>query len=243
MNDNKSRLLSVGTSLKFDSATTYDRLPDIKMQLGSLVIGKMENNKLSIIDMPLKDVDIPYDKPSILQESTITEKSVIAKLKVSIPIYGSIESSMSNSDLHQVKWDISYYPFQSNVSFSKLIGELNKVNKAALVSNLKLNNSNLDIYLIRNFDIIESGVFSVTSGTKINTEGSAAFASVFTASAAYAFKSEDSKFISIPNKAYNIKYEKWQTVGELIKKLEDQLAIPLDGTTQPVRLTPLMANQ
>ena len=243
VNDNKQRLISVGTDLKFDSSTTFTRLIDVKQQLGSLVIGKKENNKLIIIDViPLKDIDITYDKTSILQESTVTEKSVVSKLKVAVPIYGSVEAMMSNSDLNQIKWEISYYPFFSNTSFSKLVTDLDLVNKKSLVNKLKLNDTSLSVFILRKFDVIESGIFSITSGTKINTEGNAAIASVFTANAAYAFKSEDSKFVSIPNKAYNLGYEKWQTVGDLIKNIEDKIiTLPIDGKFSQIILTPFNA--
>ncbi len=241
VNDNKQRLISLGTDLKFDSTTDFSRLLDIKQQLGSLVIGKKESDKLQILDIiPLKDIDITYEKTSTLQESTVTEKSVVSQLKLSIPIYGSIESMMSNSDLHQVKWDISYYPFFSNVGFSNLITDLDQASKKSLINKLKLNDQNLDIFILRSFNVIESGIFSVTSGTKINTEGNAAIASVFTANAAYAFKSEDSKFVSIPNKSYNIKYEKWQSVSELITKLEGLIALPPDGKTSPTIMIPFI---
>ncbi|WP_276378554.1 hypothetical protein [Flavobacterium sp. H4147] len=243
VNDNKQRLISVGTDLKFNASTTFTRLTDVKQQLGSLIIGKKENEKLIVIDViPLKNIDITYDRTSVLQESTVTEKSIISQLKVSVPIYGSIESMMSSSDLNQIKWDISYYPFLNNTSFSQLVTDLDLLNKKALVSKLKLNDSSLNIFMLRGFDVIESGIFSVTNGTKINNEGNAAIASIFTANAAYAFKSEDSKFISIPNKAYNLSYEKWQTVGELIQNIENKiLNLPNDRQNTPSVLTPYSA--
>jgi len=139
-----------------------------------------------------------------------------------------------------VKWEISYYPFLNNTSFSQLVVDLDFVNKSALLKKLKLNDTTLSVFILRGFDVIESGIFSITSGTKVNTEGNAAIASVFTASAAYAFKSDDSKFVSIPNKAYNLSYEKWQTVGELIKSIENKmLGLPVDGNLSPIILTPM----
>jgi hypothetical protein len=240
VNDNKQRLIAVGTNLKFDSATTFTRLIDVKQQLGSLIIGKIENNVLKIIEnIPLKEVNILYDTPSVLKESTVTDKSVLSQLKTSVPIYGSLESLMSTSDLYQVMWDISYYPFQSNVGFSSLIMDLDASSKQVLLNKLRLN-LGYDIFLLRNFDIIESGIFSVTTGTKINTEANAAIASVFTASAAYAFKSEDSKFISIPNKVYNMKYEKWQSVSDLISKLELHYPLKKDGTVAPNQISSML---
>jgi hypothetical protein len=241
VNDNKKRLVSLGTDLKFDSSTVFTRLIDVKLQLGTLIIGKKENNKLVIVDLiPLKNIDIIYDRTSTLQESTVIEKSVVSQLKVAVPIYGSVEAMMSNSDLNQVKWEISYYPFLNNTSFSQLIVDLDFTNKSTLLRKLKLNDSTLSIFLLRRFDVIESGIFSITSGTKINTEGNAAIASIFTANAAYAFKSEDSRFVSIPNKAYNLSYEKWQTVGELIRSIENKMAILSDeGKLSPIVLTPI----
>jgi hypothetical protein len=241
INDNKKRLVSLGTDLKFDSSTVFTRLIDVKQQLGTLIIGKKENNKLVIVDLiPLKNIDITYDRTSTLQESTVIEKSVVSQLKVAVPIYGSVEAMMSNSDLNQVKWEISYYPFLNNTSFSQLVVDLDFVNKSALLKKLKLNDTTLSVFILRGFDVIESGIFSITSGTKVNTEGNAAIASVFTASAAYAFKSDDSKFVSIPNKAYNLSYEKWQTVGELIKSIENKmLGLPVDGNLSPIILTPM----
>lgn len=243
VNDNKQRLVSVGTDLKFNSTTSFTRLIDVKQQLGSLIIGKKENEKLIVVEViPLKNIDITYDRPSLLQETTVIEKSVVSQLKVAVPIYGSIEAMMSNSDLNQIKWEISYYPFFNNTSFSQLITELDVVNKRALVNKLKLNDPSLSVFFLRNFDVIESGVFSITNGTKINTEGNAAIASVFTANAAYAFKAENSKFVSIPNKAYNLSYEKWQTVNELIQNIESKiLKLPIDGTASPNVLTPYNA--
>jgi hypothetical protein len=243
VNDNKKRLISLGTDLKFDSTTTFTRLIDVKQQLGSLVIGKRINNKLVIIDViPLKNIDITYDKTSRIQETTVIEKSVVSNLKVAVPIYGSVEAMMSNSDLNQVKWDISYYPFLSNASFSQLVTDLDVINKTALIKKLKTNDTALEIFILRSFDVIESGIFSVTTGTKINIEGNAAIASVFTANAAYAFKSEDSKFVSIPNQAYNLGYVKWQTVGELIQNLESKiLHLPTEETLKTNVLTPQIA--
>jgi hypothetical protein len=241
VNDNKKRLVSLGTDLKFDSLTVFTRLVDVKQQLGTLVIGKKENNKLIIVDLiPLKNIDITYDRTSTLQESTVIEKSIVSQLKVAVPIYGSVEAMMSNSDLNQVKWEISYYPFLNNTSFSQLVVDLDITNKSSLLKKLKLNDTSLSVFLLRSFDVIESGIFSITSGTKINTEGNAAIASVFTASAAYAFKSDDSKFVSIPNKAYNLSYEKWQTVGQLIQSIESKmLTLPADGRLTPTILTPM----
>jgi len=243
VNDNKKRLISLGTDLKFDSTTTFTRLIDVKQQLGSLVIGKRENNKLIIIDViPLKNIDITYDKTSRVQESTVIEKSVVSNLKIAVPIYGSVEAMMSNSDLNQVKWDISYYPFLSNASFSQLVTDLDVINKSALINKLRTNDNTLEIFILRSFDVIESGIFSVTTGTKINTEGNAAIASVFTANAAYAFKSEESKFVSIPNQAYNLSYIRWQTVGELIQNLESRmLKLPTVETSKTNVLTPQIA--
>jgi hypothetical protein len=243
VNDNRKQLVSLGTDLKFDTSTTFTRLIDVKQQLGSLVIGKKENNKLIISDIiPLKDIDIKYDRTSTIEESTIIEKSVISELKVAVPIYGSIESKMSNSDLHQVKWEISYYPFINNTSFSELVVDLDINNKTSLLRKLRLNDPTLGVFILRGFDVIESGIFSITNGTKVNTEGNAAIASVFTASAAYAFKSEDSKFVSIPNKAYNLGYEKWQTVSELIQNIENRIInLPSDGRLTPIILSPLSA--
>lgn len=241
INDNKKRLVALGTDLKFESSTVFTRLIDVKQQLGTLIIGKKENSKLVIVDLiPLKNIDITYDRTSTLTESTVIEKSVVSQLKIAVPIYGSVEAMMSNSDLNQVKWEISYYPFLNNTSFSQLVVDLDVINKSALLKKLKLNDTTLSVFLLRGFDVIESGIFSITSGTKINTEGNAAIASVFTASAAYAFKSDDSKFVSIPNKAYNLSYEKWQTVGELIKSIENKMfTIPIDGTLSPTILTPM----
>ena len=90
----------------------------MKRQLGSLFLGTKENNKIIIKDViPLADLDITYDKTSILQESSVIEKSIVSQLKVAVPIYGSVEAMMSSSDLNQVKWEIPYYPFLSNASF------------------------------------------------------------------------------------------------------------------------------
>jgi len=241
--ENKQRLLSIGTNLKFDSKTELSRLIDVKSQLGSLVIGYMETGKLFVRDIiPLKNIDILYDKPSVLQESSVTEKSAVSNLKVSIPIYGSVEALMSNSDLHQIKWEIYYYPFMSNTSFSKLVNDLDMNEKRALADKLKLQKSTDKIYLLRNFDVIESGVFSVTSGIKVNSEGNAAIASVFTANAAYAFRAEDSKFVSIPNKAYNLKYEEWISVNELISGLNlpptSTITLPVEGSSDLKVLLP-----
>jgi len=241
VNDNKRRLISLGTDLKFDSSTVFTRLIDVKQQLGTLIIGKKVNNKLVIVDLiPLKNIDITYDRTSTLQELTVIEKSVFSQLKVAVPIYGSVEAMMSTSDLNQVKWEISYYPFLNNTSFSQLVVDLDITNKSALLKKLKLNDTSLSVFLLRSFDVIESGIFSITSGTKINTEGNAAIASVFTASAAYAFRSDDSKFVSIPNKAYNLSYEKWQNVGQLIQSIENKmLNLTVDGRLAPTILTPL----
>lgn len=243
VNDNKQRLISVGTDLKFDSATSFTRLLDVKKQLGSLILGTKENNRIIIKDViPLADIDITYERTSTIQESSVLEKSIVSQLKVAVPIYGSVEAMMSSSDLNQVKWEISFYPFLSDASFSNMIVGMDVENKKALLSKLKLNDTTLSIFILRSFDVIESGIFSITNGTKINTEGNAAIASVFTSNGAYAFKSEDSKFVSIPNKAYNLGYEKWQTVGTLIKNLESKIQTLLpDGKGLPVILTPITA--
>ncbi|WP_433900479.1 hypothetical protein [Sphingobacterium puteale] len=240
VNDNKNRLITLGTELKFDSATQLSRIVDVKRQLGSLVVGKKEGEKLIISDIiHLKDVEIPYDKTSKLEETSVIEKSVMSQLKISVPIYGSVEAMMSNSDLNQVKWEILYYPFFNNTSFSDFIIAMDAPSKQSLINKLKINDSSLGVWLLREFDVIESGIFSVTNGTKINTDGNAAIASVFTASAAYAFKSENSKFVSIPNKAYNLKYTEWQKVGTLIQFLQSKiLNLPIDGNLIPNRLTP-----
>ena len=123
-----------------------------------------------------------------------------------------------------------------------MVTDLDVINKTALIKKLKTNDTALEIFILRNFDVIESGIFSVTTGTKINIEGNAAIASVFTANAAYAFKSEDSKFVSIPNQAYNLGYVKWQTVGELIQNLESKIInLPADETLKTNLLTPQIA--
>lgn len=241
VNDNKKRLISLGTELKFDSTTKFTRLIDAKQQLGSLIIGKVVNDKLVIVELiPLKSIDIPYDQTSVIQETSITERSVMSKLKLAIPVYGSVEAMMSSTDLNQVKWEISYYPFFNNTSFSQHITEMKIEAKNSLINTLKLSDTSLGVYLLRSFDVIESGIFSVTTGTKINTEANAAIASVFTANATYAFKAEDSKFVSIPNKAYNLSYEKWQSVGSLINSLEKKvITIQKDGKTPAEILEPL----
>ncbi|UZT97057.1 hypothetical protein ODZ84_17900 [Chryseobacterium fluminis] len=246
--ENKERLLSIGTNLKFDSKTELIRLIDVEKQLGGLVIGSMENGKLVIRDIiPLKSLSIIYSQPSVLKESSVTDKSTVSSLKVSIPIYGSVEALMSNSDLHHVKWDISYYPVMSNTSFSELINDLDNNGKKALVNKLKLQKSSDKIYLLRNFDVIESGIFSVTSGVKINTEGNAAIASVFTANAAYAFRSEDSKYISIPNKAYNLKYEEWLSINDLVNVINppttSQPILPSENSSNLKSLLPIFSNK
>jgi hypothetical protein len=229
-NDSKLRLKQLGTDLKFDSSTILCRLVDIRPLLGGLIIGSVVNGILDIKDyIQIEKCEIPNDKASIIQETTYTEKSIVSGLKLSVPIYGSIESNMSNSDLCLVKCDILYFPYKNTVSIASLITSLDAVNRTALISKLKLQPSNQNIYILRSFDVIESGIFSTTNGTKITSDGNAAIASVFTADAAYAFKSEDSKFYSIPNKAYNLEYELWQTVSDLLLKLENNVKLPIDG--------------
>lgn len=241
--DNKKRLIQLGTDLKLDSATILYRLVDIKPLLGSLIIGKLEHDTLKIKDyILLEKCDILIDKPTILQEATITEKSIISSLKLSVPVYGSLETNMSNSDLCLIKWDVSHYPFTSSINISSLIVSLDQSKRTSLINSLRLEPSDLDIYILKGFDVIESGIFSTTNGTKITTDGNAAIASVFTANAAYAFKSEDSKFYSIPNKVYNVKYEKWQSVSDLLQRLGNNGAtLAPDGGNRSNIIIPLIA--
>ncbi len=221
VNDGKQRLMQLGTDLKFDSTTVLYRMVDISPLIGSLVFGKMEGNKLVITDNYLiKEGRIQFDKPSTFEQNTITEKSLVSALKLSIPIYGSIEASMTSSSLYKITWLISYYSFNSNISTSTLLATLSPEKKKELVDALGILPKGLNVYIISSFDVIESGVFNITKGTEIITGGNVAVASVFTGNTAYTFRADDSQIISIPNKAYNIKFVEWETVDNLLKKLK-----------------------
>ncbi|MCK9398920.1 MAG: hypothetical protein M0Q51_02850 [Bacteroidales bacterium] len=228
--DGKLRLKQLGTDLKFDSTSTLSRLVDIRPLLGCLIIGKEVDEKLIIQDyIQLEKFEITFDKPSIIQETAVTEKSIVSGLKISVPIYGSVEANMSSSNLCMVKCDILWFSYTNTVSTATLITSLDDANRKVLIAKLKLQPSDQNIYILRSFNVIESGIFSTTNGTNITSGGNAAIASVFTANASYAFKSEDSKFYSIPNQAYNLYYQPWQTVSSLLLILENNEKLPLDG--------------
>ncbi|TEB41499.1 hypothetical protein D0809_25215, partial [Flavobacterium circumlabens] len=121
---NVNKFLNLTKGLKFDSITKFERLIDITDQLGSLVIGKKNGNSVTITDViPLKEVKIKYSTPIKYEEASILEKSTVSNLKLSIPVYGSIESLMSNSDLNYIKWGITYYPMINNTSITTAIEE------------------------------------------------------------------------------------------------------------------------
>ena len=51
-----------------------------------------------------------------------------------------------------------------------MITGLDLVNKQALLKKLKLIDTTLSVFILRSFDVTKSGVFSITNGTKVNTE-------------------------------------------------------------------------
>jgi hypothetical protein len=219
-NDNKQKLLEIGTNLNFNKDTKFTRLVDITPQLASLIIGHKENDKLQIKEIiPLGRIEIKYVAPNYIEENSIIDKSTMAQLKVSVPVYGSVESKMSNNVLNEIKFDVKYYNYFNNTSFSTLISQLDSTKKRQLISELRLFGFTDKIWLIRKFDVIESGVFAITKGSKILTDSNAGIASVFTANAAYAFRAEDTQIVSISDQTYNLEYVEWQTVGQLIFKL------------------------
>jgi hypothetical protein len=217
--DQKQKLLEIANNLKLENTKDFYRLVDVKKLLGTVIIGKIENSVLNPKDyFNLMEEKIEYAEAKETKSSAITTKSVITNVSLTIPIYGSVQSSFSNNNLHQVMWDIKYYNFLSSFNAGSVITGSSNDKKGNLLNVLNLY-PNDDIYILREFYIIESGTFSATSATKIETSADAAIASVFTADGAYAFKAEDSKFTTLPSQVYNLKFVKLMTVQNLIDKL------------------------
>jgi hypothetical protein len=227
-NNDKARFLELGTQLNLTGVKEFSRLVDIVPQLGTLVVGKLKDNKLTNVDfIPVTPVKFEFSTPNTISESKLTEKSVMSDLSISIPIYGNIASSMVNDDVHSVRYNVSYYTYNNSTQISTIVNSFNTEQKKSLLANLRLFDNDMKIYILRKFDVLEDATFAVTGGTKIEIKGSASIAAVSTLSGSYIFNAQESKSISIPSKAYNIVYDEWMGVGELINKLNVALISPL----------------
>jgi hypothetical protein len=219
----REKLFSLGTSLDLKDTKKLKRLIDISPLLGTIIIGKLDEKDLTIIEsFTISKEEIKYVEPNINKSSAFTTKKVLAEISLSIPIYGEVSSTFQNEEIHQVNWEIKSYPFELTSFGIQNILTLSDEKKRVLLEFLKaysLDKEN-EIYFIRKFDIIESGTFSTTKSTKINTIAEAAIASVFTAKGVYTFKSEDLKFKTIQSSAYNLKFVKPISISNLIKVLK-----------------------
>jgi hypothetical protein len=227
-NNDKARFIELGNQLNLTGVKEFSRLVDIVPQLGTLVVGKLKDNKLTNVDfIPVTTVKFEFSTPNTIQESKLTEKSVMTDLSVTIPIYGSIASSMVNDEVHSVRYNVSYYTYNNSTQISSIVNSFNTEEKKSLLANLRLLDKDMKIYILRKFDVLEDATFAVTGGTKIEIKGSASIAAVSTLSGSYIFNAQESKTISIPSKAYNIVYDEWMSVDELINKLNAALTAPL----------------
>lgn len=216
----QKQLEQLATEMKFDANTDLRTFVDIQSQLGCLLIGNEVENELKIKEpIRLAEIKLKTVRTSKQKFSTVTERSIINSLKVAVPIYGSIESKMNNDYVHNVAWDIDYYNHTSDISISTLIVNLDAAEKKKLKSKLEFFKAH-DIWVLREFDVLESCVFSVTEATEMGLIVDAAIASVVTTNNAYTFKAEESVFSSLPNKAYNTYYEKLGSVSDFISYLE-----------------------
>ena len=239
-NGDKERFVSLGNDLHLVGVNEFVRLVDLVPQLGSLVVGKMVDKKLTGVDfIPITNVKYEFSTSSSIKESKLTEKSVMTALSVTIPIYGSIASNMSNNNVHSVRYDISYYSYTNSVQISAIINSWTTEQKRALLANLRLLDKTNYVYILRKFDVLEEATFSITSGTKIKVEGNASIAAVSTLSGSYIFDAQESKSISIPSKGYNLVYDQWISVEELIAKLTAATTLPMENINNRVQIESL----
>ena len=229
-NTDKTKFIELGHQLNLTESTEFTRLVDLIPQLGSLVVGKMVDKKLTNVDyIPITNVKYEFTPPSIIDESKFTQKSVMTDLSVTIPIYGSIASSMTNDAIYSVRYNVSYYPYNNSAQISPIINSWDSDKKKALLANLRLLDKGLYVYILRKFDVLEQATFSITDGTKIELAGSASIAAISTLSGSYIFNAQKSKSISIPSKGYNLIYDPWISVDDLITRLAAATKLPIDG--------------
>lgn len=236
----ESTILELGKNMGGGNSELAERLVDILPLLGSAIIATfaVDANKRETAEVhgsiPLQQVKYEYATPIELRSSTTTNRSIVARASVSIPVYGSIASSMSNASVYNMAWSIKHSPYLNSAFNVGDALETATLKDLKRMKNLLSANPNATLAVIHRMHVIESASFGLTQGKSLTATGSAAIASVFTASGSYSFNLSDETYVTLPSLVLNVEYQKQgdrQTTITLIDELIKAKQLPTPTPT------------
>ncbi len=215
----------IPTMQSFDSVGTYRELESIAEQMGAKgqpLVGRLVDYipRLSaaiIVDGQQKILDlvqlatppeIKFSAPFTITRSVYMNKDLVSNIKVAVPIYGSIESSFKDSGLYKATVDVKHFPYENPFELTTSILAADDAKLKALKAIIDTN-SGCKVRVIRGFRLIESAVFALQRGAKMQAGGNLAVASVLTADAVYNFSSGDESVTSLTQAVINVDYSEW----------------------------------
>lgn len=210
----------------FDSAGSYRQLEQLAEELGAQgqpVVGRLVDfiPRLSaaiVVDAKgeLKDLvqlssppEIKFSPPFTVLRTVLLDKSLATKIKVAVPVYGSIDTSITDSSLYKATVEIKHTPFENPFELASSLLNAEDV-KLQAIQGAMAQHADCAVRVIRGFRYVESAVFAVEQGIKFNGSTNLAVASVLTADAVYTFSKSQQSINTLAQAVFNFRYSEWK---------------------------------